>query len=86
MALRWSFILLIALQLVNRSSLNYNILVAIYLGLCPTCCEKPVPPLKEIYHKFKRFCMIILHKLIFKQAFLGLGWAQVYRSQLGLMP
>ena len=35
---------------------------------------------------FKGFCMIILHKLIVKLAFFGLGWAQVYRSQLGLMP
>ena len=30
--------------------------------------------------------MIFLHKLILKKAFLGLGWAQVYNSQLGLMP
>ena len=29
--------------------------------------------------------MIVLHKFILKLAFLGLGWAQVYRSQLGLM-
>ena len=28
--------------------------------------------------------MIFLHKLILKLAFLGLGWAQVYMSQLGL--
>ena len=32
----------------------------------------------------KRFCFIFQHKLILKVTFLGLGWAQVYRSQLGL--
>ena len=32
---------------------------------------------------FKGFCKVFLHKLILKTAFLGLGWAQVYRSQLG---
>ena len=42
--------------------------------------------IKKKYFYFKGFCLIILHKLILKQVFLGLGWAQVHRSQLGLMP
>ena len=35
---------------------------------------------------FKGICKFFLHKLILKLAFLGLGWAQVYWSQLELMP
>ena len=40
----------------------------------------------DSYFIFKWFCNGVLHKLILKLAFLGLGWAQVYWSQLGLMP
>ena len=40
----------------------------------------------DFYVIFKGFCKVFLHKLVLKTAFLGLGWAQVYRSQLGLMP
>ena len=45
-----------------------------------------MPSFNDFYVIFKGFCKVFLHKLVLKTAFLGLGWAQVYSSQLGLMP
>ena len=62
----------------------------IYLGnICKLLANKfelLVPSIKDFYFIFKWFFNVILHKLILKLALFGLGWAQVYRSQLGLMP
>ena len=47
---------------------------------------KSMSSLIDFIFIFKGICKFFLHKLILKLAFLGLGWAQVYWSQLGLMP
>jgi hypothetical protein len=86
MALRYNFILLIAYKLVNRSAPNKNFIYGLWFSSYSTCFENSLPSLNYFYFIFKGFCMILLHKLILKLAFLGLGWAQVYISQLGLMP
>ena len=43
-----------------------------------------MPSFNDFYVIFKGFCKVFLHKLVLKTAFLSLGWAQVYSSQLGL--
>ena len=86
MALQWNFILLISYKLFNQLAPYKKIILAIWLSSYQTCFENSLPVLNDNLKTCKGFCIICLHTLILKLAFLGLGWAQVYRSQLGLMP
>ena len=86
MAVHWNFILLIAYKLVHRSAQKKNIYFGNIFKLVANKFEVLVPSFNDVYFIFKWFCNINLHKLILKLAFFGLGWAQVYWSQLGLMP
>ena len=83
MALHWNSILLIIYKLVNWSTLKKNICFGKIFKLVSNKFEVLVPPLYKFYFIFKWFCIINLHNIILKLAFFGLGWAQVYRSQLG---
>ena len=62
-----------------------HIFLGIIFKLVLKKVEVLVPSCNDFYIIFKWFCTIVLHKLILKLHFFGLGWAQVYRSQLGLI-